>query len=160
MISYIISTEEKKALIRRLYEGLNDFIRTGEDISFLDRTFDKNMLQHMSGFPPNTDNLDALKQMMPSLRKALADVKITVHDVIGEGDKVAARVSWEGTHKGEMMGIPASNKRLNVTEMHIYRFSDGKVVERWGEWDKFGMMQQIGVIPPPPTTTTAATGED
>jgi predicted ester cyclase len=58
-----------------------------------------------------------------------------------------------------MMGIPASKKRLNVTEMHIYRFSDGKVVELWGKWDKFGMMQQIGAIPPPPiTTTTAATG--
>jgi predicted ester cyclase len=74
----------------------------------------------------------------------------TVHDIIGEGDKVASRVSWEGTHKGEMMGIPPSNKRLNVSEIHIYRFSNGKVVERWGEWDMFGMMQQIGIIP---TTT-------
>jgi steroid delta-isomerase-like uncharacterized protein len=152
----IMSTEENKAIIRRFYEELNDFMRTGEDISFLDRTFDKNMVQHISGFPPNFNNLAALKQMMPTFRTALPDLKMTAHDIIGEGDKVVSRVSWEGTHKGEMRGIPPSNKRLNVSEMHIYRFSNGKVVERWGEWDMFGMMQQIGIIPTTTTTTPAS----
>ena len=52
-----------------------------------------------------------------------------------------------GTHKGEFMGAPATNKVVTIQEIHIGRFSDGKVVEHWGLEDFLGMMQQLGLVP-------------
>jgi predicted ester cyclase len=52
-----------------------------------------------------------------------------------------------GTHEGELMGIPATGKQVEFTETHISRIANGKIVERWGEWDVLGMMQQLGAVP-------------
>jgi predicted ester cyclase len=69
--------------------------------------------------------------------------------VVAEGDKVALRVIWNATHQVELFGIPPTGNRATVTEAHVFRIADGKVVERWGEWDALGMMQQLGAIPEP-----------
>ena len=76
-------------------------------------------------------------------------MRLTVEDMIAEGDKVVDRVIVRGTHEGELMGIPATGKQVEVVEMHISRIADGKIVERWGQWDAMGMMQQIGAVPEP-----------
>lgn len=85
-----------------------------------------------------------------SIRAALPDLKINIHEIIG-GDKVASWVSWEVIHKGKIMVISPSGKRLNVSEMHFFRLENGKIVERWMEWNMFGMMKQIGLIPAAPS---------
>ena len=69
--------------------------------------------------------------------------------MIAEGDKVASRITAHGTHKGEFMGIPPTGKHTMQTGIDIVRIAGGKVVERWGEFDQLGLMQQLGVIPPP-----------
>jgi predicted ester cyclase len=56
-------------------------------------------------------------------------------------------VRW--THEGELMGVPPSGNRVEFMETHISRIADGKIVERWGQWDAIGMMQQIGAVPEP-----------
>jgi predicted ester cyclase len=61
---------------------------------------------------------------------------------------VVVRWTARGTHKGELMGIPATGKPVVVTGMDIFHISSGKVVESWTNWDALGMMQQLGVIPP------------
>ena len=52
-----------------------------------------------------------------------------------------------GTHTGELMGIPATDKKVSFTEIHVVRMANGKAVEHWGNQDDLGMMQQLGVIP-------------
>ncbi len=52
-----------------------------------------------------------------------------------------------GTHKGQIMGIPPTGKRVNVTEMRFFRIANCKLPERWGESDMLGLMQQLGIIP-------------
>jgi predicted ester cyclase len=61
---------------------------------------------------------------------------------------VVVRWTTRGTHKGELMGIPATGKPVVVTGIDIFQISSGKVVESWINWDALGMMQQLGVIPP------------
>jgi steroid delta-isomerase-like uncharacterized protein len=91
---------------------------------------------------------DGLKQMMVALGSAFPDKRYTVHDLVAEGDKVVARWTMEATHKGDYMGIPATNKVITLTGVYIIRFEDGKQAEWWLEADSIGLMQQLGVIPP------------
>ena len=67
--------------------------------------------------------------------------------MIAEGDKIVGRVTLTGTHQGELMGIPATGKKVSFSEIHIVRISNGKVVEHWEVADTMSMMQQLGVIP-------------
>jgi predicted ester cyclase len=69
--------------------------------------------------------------------------------MIAEGDKVVTRFTMRGTHQGEFMGIAPTGRRVEMTGIDIIRFSDGKMVEHWGNTDDLGMMQQLGVIPEP-----------
>lgn len=62
---------------------------------------------------------------------------------------VAYTLAWRGTHKGELMGVPPTGKRVTVTDVHIERVANGKIVERWVGFDAMGMMQQLGAIPSP-----------
>jgi len=63
-----------------------------------------------------------------------------------QGDLAFARTTWRGTHTGEMDGIPASGKRVEVSGIGFYRFHDGLVIEAWFEQNTLGMLQQMGVL--------------
>lgn len=84
---------------------------------------------------------------MVALGSAFPDKRYTIHDMVAEGDKVVARWALEATHKGDYMGIPATNKQIALTGIYIIRLEDGKQVEWWLEADFLGLMQQLGVIP-------------
>lgn len=117
--------------------------RTGT-LSLLDEFYSSDMKSNMPMAPPG---LDGFKQVIQGFRAGLHDMTFTVDDLVAEGDRVASRITWTASHKGDLMGIPATGKKVTVSEMHIYRISNGKIVERWGEVDMMGMMQQLGVIP-------------
>jgi steroid delta-isomerase-like uncharacterized protein len=83
-------------------------------------------------------------------RSAFPDLQFTMEDQIADGDKVVHRLTATGTHRGEFMGIPPTDKRVRVTGVNINQFVDGKIVEAWGFMDMMGLMQQLGAIPGPP----------
>jgi steroid delta-isomerase-like uncharacterized protein len=143
-----ISAEENKAIARRFVEVLQEFFRTG-DADLMDSVLADNVVQHISGMPPEAQSLEGFKQLLPALPQAFPDVLFEVENLVAEGDKVAFRLIWDATHQGEFFGIPPTGTRATVTEMHIFRIADGKVVERWGEWDALGLMQQLGAFPAP-----------
>ena len=87
---------------------------------------------------------------------AFPDLHMKIEDQIAEGDMVASRLTVHGTHKGEFMGMPPTGKQITITGTDIVHIKDGKAVERWGNFDDLGMMQQLGVIPPSPAEQTAA----
>ena len=70
-------------------------------------------------------------------------------DIITEGEMSVIRMTFRGTHTGEFYGVPASNKKVEVTSIGIDRVVDGKICEGWGELNMLGMMQQMGAIPSP-----------
>jgi predicted ester cyclase len=115
----------------------------------MDSVLADNVVQHISGMPPEAHSLEGFKQLLPALPQAFPDTLFEVEDLVAEGDKVAFRLVWNATHQGEFFSIPPTGTRATVTEMHIFRIADGKIVERWGEWDALGMMQQLGAFPAP-----------
>lgn len=137
--------EEKRAVVRRYNELVEQYWRTGDADAF-DEVVASDFVHHAPGLPPD---LEGMKQALPMFRAAFPDMRLPVEDMIAEGDKVVDRVTVRGTHEGELMGIPASGKQVEFMETHISRIADGKIVERWGEWDALGMMQQIGAVPAP-----------
>jgi predicted ester cyclase len=81
-----------------------------------------------------------------ALHRAFPDLRVTVGDVIAEGDKVVSRNSVTGTHQGEYMGIPPTGKSVTYNEIFIVRFVNGRIAETWGVVDVLSQMKQLGLI--------------
>jgi predicted ester cyclase len=79
------------------------------------------------------------------LLRAFPDLHLNVEDLIGEGDKVVARIVVTGTHLGDYMGVEPTGKSIAYDEIFIFRFANGRVVETWGVVDVLSQMKQLGV---------------
>jgi steroid delta-isomerase-like uncharacterized protein len=128
-------------------------IRTAEEVwnkgnlDVVDEIYDADFVYHDPG-AGEIRGCEGYKQFVAMYRTAYPDLQFTVEDVIAEEDKVVGRWSSGGTHQGEMMGIPATGKRVTSTGMSIFRCEGGKIVEAWSSYDALGQLQQLGVIPP------------
>jgi steroid delta-isomerase-like uncharacterized protein len=91
----------------------------------------------------------AFRQVLANFRSAFADAALRAEETIAEGEKVVVRWTFSGTHKGNLLGIPPTGKRVTWTGITIYRIVDGKVVEEQGEEDFVGFLRQIGLVPQP-----------
>jgi steroid delta-isomerase-like uncharacterized protein len=89
-----------------------------------------------------------------SFRSALGDIRVTVEDVLSDGDRTAARLTLRATHTGDGFGFPASGRPVVATAIVIARWRDGRIVEGWNEFDAAGMLRQINA-PAVPTTLRA-----
>ena len=92
----------------------------------------------------NEHGPESVKRGVTNRRTAFPDIHVTIEDVISEGDKVAARLTFRGTHEGEFQGIQPTNKEVTWSGIWIYRVANGKFVERWHNYDMLGLMQQLG----------------
>jgi predicted ester cyclase len=88
-----------------------------------------------------------LKQIIERLRMGFPDLTATVVDVVGSGEKMCFRVRYEGTQDGEMLGIPATGRRVTWESIDIVRFDDdGTLLEHWGLLDRFGVLEQLDAV--------------
>lgn len=97
--------------------------------------------------PIEATGAELLKEVFAGLHRAFPDLHVTVEDVIAEEDKVVARDTVIGTHRGEYMGIPPTGKSITYNEIFIARFADGRIAETWGVVDVLSQMRQLGAIP-------------
>ncbi len=103
-------------------------------------------------FVPHTwgqmaEGRDGLRQAMERVARGVADARMTVEDVIAEGDRVAVRLTSQARQVGELMGMPPSGREYRIEEIHIFRLRDGQIVEHWHQADFLGMMKQLGAMP-------------
>lgn len=133
--------EINKKIARQTFEALDQ-----NNPSLLDSI--TNQEKYKLHFPgsPEPLNYSEAKKLNAEYYAAFPDVKTTIDQQIAEGDFVVSRVSYQGTHKGELQGTPASNKKVRITGISIVKVENGKVVEQWDEFDSLGMMQQIGAV--------------
>jgi steroid delta-isomerase-like uncharacterized protein len=137
-------SEQNKALVRRAFEeGFNQ-----GKVAVFDELTASNATFHDPNVPGGKyTGPEGLKQVDQIYRIAFPDARYTINDQIAEGDKVVTRWTATGTHKGQLMGIAPTNKRVTVTGISIGRYQDGKVVEWWSSYDMLGLLQQLGVVP-------------
>jgi steroid delta-isomerase-like uncharacterized protein len=139
-----MSTEENKALVRRFV----DEVQSGGNIDAIDELCSPEFVNH-SAPPGMPSNCEGVKQVTAMFRRAFPDSYFTVEEMVAEGDKVATRKSFRGTHQGEFMGIPPTGRQVSIGLIDIVRINDRQVVEHWSMGDNLGMLQQLGVIPEP-----------
>ena len=130
-------SEDNKAKMRQFYE---EVVQNG-DFAKLDEFAAPNFVDHNPG-PGQAPGVEGVKQFFTAMRAAVSDLRVSVEQIIAEGDKVAAHVSISGRHTGELMGIPPSGKEVVMRVSDIVRIENGKAVEHWGVEDMSGFVSQ------------------
>lgn len=138
-------SEENKALARRWFE---DLFNTG-DLDVADEISAPDHVVHDPTVGDQPRGPEGDKQVVSLYRGAFPDANITVEDQVAESDEVVTRWTGRGTHEGELMGVPPSGNRVELSGMTLNRISGGKIAETWTNYDALGMMRQIGAIPEP-----------
>jgi steroid delta-isomerase-like uncharacterized protein len=126
---------------RRWVEGLN----RGE-IAVADETFAPDCVIHITGSPDPNLSVEGFKQMVAGLLAAFPDLHFTIEDQLVSGDKVSTRWTAEGTNTGAFGEVPATGRRVHVDGLILDRVANGRVVERWEQWDQMAMMRQLGLL--------------
>ncbi len=139
-----MSSEENKALIREVIEE----VWNKGNLEAVDRYFAPDYVDH-APLPGQAPGPEGYRGAVAAVRDAFPDLRLTLEDILAEGDRVAFRYTMEGTHQGDFMGIPPTGKPFSVGGMIIARVAEGKAVERWANLDTLGLMQQLGAIPSP-----------
>jgi steroid delta-isomerase-like uncharacterized protein len=139
-----MSAEESKATMHR-YLGVFE----QGNIDLLDELLAPDYINHTPATPDLPTGPEGVKGVVSMFRSAMPDLRVVVEDMIAEGDKVATRYTLEGTHEGELFGVPPTGQRLSIKSFTAERVSEGKIREHWRVSDNLDMMQQLGVIPPP-----------
>ncbi len=141
-----MSTETNKAIIRRF---LMEAFGQG-NLAVLDEILAPDQVSRgPSALPGMPTGPEGSRMLITAYRSAFPDLSFTIEQQIAEGDTVVTRWTAHGTHNGELAGIPATGKQTTVVGLGVDRIENGKIVESWGIFDQFGMLQQIGVIPTP-----------
>jgi len=137
-----MTTEENKILIRRFYEE----VFNKRNLDALDDFYAPNHVDHT--LPPGLPTSpEGTKQAIAIMLAGFPDLRISIEDMIADGDKVVIRFTTHGTQQGPLGGIPPMGKQVAIQTIEITRIADGKIVEDWGLDDRLGMLQQLGLVP-------------
>ncbi|WP_250006663.1 ester cyclase [Actinoplanes sp. M2I2] len=93
------------------------------------------------------DGREANRQFWNAFFTGLPDVQVTREDLVVAGDRVVGRFVYRGTHTGDLLGIPASGKPVEMRSIDIWRVRDGLFVEHWDELNLMQVFQQVGALP-------------
>ena len=101
--------------------------------------------------PGQGPGLEGLKDVLRGVRSAFPDIDFSIKEQVCEGDKVASRFEWTGTHKAEFMGVPATGRQVRVWGVVIDRLEAGRIKDTRILMDALGLMMQLGALPPSAT---------
>jgi steroid delta-isomerase-like uncharacterized protein len=136
-------SEENKAAARAEFEIWG----TGE-LDRLDALVAPDVIHHDPYDPHAAEGIEGLKKSIELNRAAFPDMRIEIEDQVAEGDRVATRWRATMTHSGDMGGVKATGKRVEMRGITIERFAGGKVVESWRSMDTLGLLRQIDALDP------------
>ena len=138
----MIDVEQNREIARNIFEvGLNhgdvDAIAALTAVDFIDH----DIHVETGGLTGPED----MRQALLAIREGFPDIHVTVEQTIAEGEWVATRNTWRGTHDGVFNGIPPTGRAVEVTGIVLWRIVDGKIRERRATLDTHAMLTQLGV---------------
>ena len=133
-------SEQNKQTVRRLM----DEFWNKQNFDVADQMFAPDAVYQTEGV---TQSYAEVKAAFMQTRHAFPDMRVSVDDLLAEGDKVVLRWTALGTHKNEFIGIAPTNRQVTMTGLTIYRFSDDRIVQAWNNSDSLGMLRQLGLVP-------------
>ena len=133
-----MSLQIEKAIVRRLV----DEVQTGGDFAVFDELMDPAFIDHTPspGFPPTRDGA---RQLYHAFRSAFPDIVATVEFQTGERDLITTRKTYNGTHKGNFLGMAATGRTVNFDVIDVLRVREGRITDHWGVMNIASLMQQL-----------------
>lgn len=114
------------------------------DVDALDGLLSPAYLRH--GTDPHPQDLTAFKAAIVSTRAAFPDLVTTIDDIVVDGDKAAIRWHSSGTHTHSFLGVPATERRVDVSGATFARFEGDHIVEEYVTWDPRALLSALGII--------------
>lgn len=134
---------EPKDVMRRYYEeAWNE-----RDLAVLDSVLSDDYVNHSPFVPELPVGPEGVPMVMHALWQAFPDLTFTIEDQFGEGERVVTRTVLRGTHQGDFMGVPATDRSIEVGMITIERVAGGRIVEHWRISDELAMLRQLGLLP-------------
>ena len=134
---------ENKALVSRFFE---EFCNQRRD-EVADELIAEDYVSHGPQAPP-AEGPDGVRERV-GLYQESVDGHWNVEEIVSAGDRVVARWTGTGTHRGELMGIEPTGLPISVEAISVFRIANGKIAEEWTVWDALGLLQQVGAVPAP-----------
>ena len=135
-----MSLEQNKAIVLKFYEAFDQ-----QDIEQGLKLMSADIVARGLDTKP-IKGYDAVMEYGAMMFSAFPDGCHILEEVIAEGDKVVTRGIFQGTHQGDLMGIPPTGKQVAFSVVHIDRIVNNKIVEHWGQGDIQGLMEQLGIM--------------
>jgi C-1 hydroxylase len=126
-------------VLRGIYGAINS-----GDLALLEKYVGEDYVEHTDGYR----GVEPFQQQIAAFRAGFPDLQITI-DLLTDGDRFASRTTVTGTHTGDLMGPPATGRRVSVQAVDIGRIEGGLARERWGGLNMYSMLTQLGVMPAP-----------
>ncbi|MCC6316542.1 MAG: ester cyclase [Gemmatimonadaceae bacterium] len=115
------------------------------DASVADAAFEEDCIVHITGAPEPLRGVGSWKEFVTEFLRAFPDLHFTIEDQVVQGSVVAFRWRATGTHTGPLGPAPATGKRIAIDGLIVDHIVDGKVKERWEQFDQLLMLQQLGL---------------
>ena len=103
--------------------------------------------RHDPGLPFEVVGPEGVKRLADLLLPGIPDLELPIEDVIAEGEKVLVRLRVRGTHGGDLMGVAATGRKIDIGVLDLFQIRDGMLIEHWALLDNLGMLKQLGAIP-------------
>lgn len=133
---------EREATLRRVYDAaFND-----RDLDALDELFAAEVVDRSVAKAEEQIGLDGFKRRIGRHHAGVADLRMEIHELVADGDLVAFRWSFTGTHTGTWMGREATNRPFVLNGMNLERFDGDLVVEHFSYPDLLGLLRQLGFV--------------
>ena len=136
------SVERNKAVSRRWIEVFN----ARDDAAEADVRAPDYVAYAPVSLEPTPLDSEAWTRFLSGFVEGFPDLQLTVEDAVGEGDLVAQRIHFEGTHTGEFQGLPPTHRKVTFSGLELNRFVDGRVVEHWFQLDSLTLLQELGLV--------------
>ncbi len=101
--------------------------------------------RHDPGLPFQVVGPAGVKQLADALHPGIPDMALPIEDLVAEDDKVLVRLRVQGTHGGELMGLAATGRRIDIAVLDLFQIREGRLVEHWALLDNLGLLRQLGV---------------
>ena len=131
-------SETNKATVCRLVEEA----QCKGNLAVVDEILADDFIDH-TPFPGVPPNREGVKMLFGYLRATFPDLRVTVHEQIADESKVVTRKTFEGTHRGEFMGVPGTGRTINFEVVDILTFNGPRIVEHRVIFDRLGLQEQI-----------------
>ena len=137
-----MSIDANKDLARAYFTAFLD-----RDESWWQRHIAPDFVRHDPGLDFAVRGPEGVARLGEVLHGGVTEMKLPIDEVVAEGDRVLVRLRFRGRHTGDLMGLPASGRSIDIAVMDLFRIVEGRLVEHWALLDILGMLKQVGALP-------------